>query len=135
MLQLEVKPTGPAFRHARHTVQEELVAQGTAPEQARALTAVVGELLGAAYDSHVTVPVLLTVETFAQLTSVRVHCLRNLTLVDWPFRLRERVLYKFTIAFGQRQNVDGSTDLWAELPNKVLTRDATTSRALATATA
>ena len=58
---------------------------------------------------------MLSVESFARLTSVRVHCPKHLPLRDEPFGLRERVLYGYAFAWGRRRRLDGSVDLWAEL--------------------
>ena len=73
------------------------------------------ELLGAACASGVEEQLVLSVETFARLTSVRVRCPRNVQLRDEPFGIRERVLVGFAFAWGKREHGDGSVDLWAEL--------------------
>ena len=80
-----------------------------------ALEAVANELLGAAFDGGTKEQLVLSVESFALLTSVRVHCPRNLQLRDEPFGIRERVLGGYAFAWGRRQRFDGSVDLWAEL--------------------
>ncbi len=81
----------------------------------RAVEAVVNELLGAALDGGVHEPLELSVESFALLTSVRVHCSGNIQLRDEPFGLRERVLGGYAFAWGKRRRDDGTIDLWAEL--------------------
>ena len=80
-----------------------------------AVEAVANELLGAACAPGVNGRLVLSVETFPRLTSVRVHCPRNVQLRDEPFGVRERVLGGFAFAWGKRNHVDGSVDLWAEL--------------------
>ena len=77
---------------------------------------IVAELLGAAYDAEVRAPMLVTVDTFPRLHNVRLCGIPNVELSDAPFHLRERVLHALTLAFGQRRNADGTTDLWAEVP-------------------
>jgi hypothetical protein len=47
---------------------------------------------------------------------VRVNCGNGLRMRDEPFELRERIIEALTIAYGQRQNGDGTADLWAEVP-------------------
>ena len=79
------------------------------------LETVANELLGAALDGGVTKPLLLSVELFARLTSVRVHCPSNVDLRDEPFGVRERVLQGLAFAWGKRAHADGSVDLWAEV--------------------
>ena len=79
---------------------------------------VVSELLGAAHESAVGSPVVITIERFARLVSVRVRCLHVVDLRDDPFQLRERVLQGLTLAFGQRHNADGTFDFWAEVPRR-----------------
>lgn len=81
-----------------------------------ALNAIISELIGAAFDSRVEPPIVVMVETFARLHSIRVRVADYVELVDDPFRLRERILQSLTLAFGQRRNGDGTVDLWAEVP-------------------
>jgi hypothetical protein len=59
---------------------------------------------------------VIMVDTFPRLHGVRLCGIKNVDLQDSPFHLRERVLHALTLAFGQRQNADGTTDLWAEVP-------------------
>ena len=110
-----IAPATTQIRSARSAVRTHLGDEHYAPDQIRAVEAVVSELLGAAFDSGVREPIQLSVESFALLTSVRVHCSRNVQLRDEPFGLRERVLGGFAFAWGKRQRGDGSVDLWAEL--------------------
>jgi hypothetical protein len=115
MMQIGIAPAATQIRSARSAVRAHLDDERYAPDQIRAVEAVVSELLGAAFDSGVHEPIQLSVESFALLTSVRVHCSRNVQLRDEPFGLRERVLGGFAFAWGKRQRGDGSVDLWAEL--------------------
>jgi hypothetical protein len=115
MMQIGIAPAATQIRSARSAVRAHLDDERYAPDQIRAVEAVVSELLGAAFDSGVHERIELSVESFALLTSVRVHCSRNVQLRDEPFGLRERVLGGFAFAWGKRQRGDGSVDLWAEL--------------------
>jgi hypothetical protein len=64
-------------------------------------------------------PVTLSVELFARLTSVRVHCASDVDLRDEPFGMRENVLQGLAFAWGKRIYADGSVDLWAEVARPV----------------
>jgi hypothetical protein len=114
-MEIGIKPVATQLRSARSAVRTQLGDEHYAPEQIHAVEAVVSELLGAACDGGVREPLVLSVESFALLTSVRVHCSRNVQLRDEPFGIRERVLGGFAFAWGKRQHGDGSVDLWAEL--------------------
>jgi len=118
MLQLQV-PSVRRFGAARRSVGEHLRESGFADDDVHVLQAIVGELLGAAHEANAGAPIAITIESFARLTSVRVRCLRAVEFRDDPFLLRERVLQGLTLAFGQRRNADGTTDLWAEVPRTV----------------
>ena len=76
----------------------------------------------AAFDSGAKDHLVLRIETFTLLTSVRVHCPRNLHMRDEPFGIRERVLDGFAFAWGKREHRDGSVDLWAELARRATIR-------------
>jgi len=115
VMEIGIAPAATQIRSARSAVREHLGEEEYAPDQIRAVEAVVSELLGAAFDGGVREQIQLSVESFALLTSVRVHCSRNVQLRDEPFGLRERVLGGFAFAWGKRQRGDGSVDLWAEL--------------------
>jgi len=114
-MEIGIAPAATQMRSARSAVRTHLGDEHYEPDQIRAVEAVVSELLGAAFDSGVREPIQLSIESFALLTSVRVHCSRNVQLRDEPFGLRERVLGGFAFAWGRRQRGDGSVDLWAEL--------------------
>jgi hypothetical protein len=114
-MEIGIAPAATHIRTARSAVRAHLGDESYEPDQIRAVESVVSELLGAAFDSGVREPIQLSVESFALLTSVRVHCSRNVQLRDEPFGLRERVLGGFAFAWGKRQRSDGSVDLWAEL--------------------
>jgi len=116
-------------RRARTLVRERLDDLGYEAEHRRAVESVVAELLGAVVESGCTGSVELSVERFPLLTSVRLRCPPGLELRDDPFRLRERVLERLTVAVGQRRNPDGIAELWAEVP-----RPSDTQREQASAT-
>jgi hypothetical protein len=101
---------------ARRAVRAELRDRGVEEQDVVNVELVVGELLGAAHDSDVRSEMLVTIESFARLHSVRLCGIPNVDLRDAPFHLRERVLHALTLSFGERRNADGTTDLWAEVP-------------------
>ena len=115
MLQLRIRSVG-RLGSARQTLRRELRQSGIREDEVATLELVVSELVGVVVESDVSPPILVTIETFPRLHSVRLHHLDNLELKDDPFHLRERVLRSLTLAFGQRRNEDLSTDLWAEVP-------------------
>ena len=90
--------------------------RGVGDQDVWTLELVVAELLGAAYDSDVQSPMVVMIESFARLHSVRLCGIKNVDLREAPFELRDRVLRGLTLAFGERRNADGTTDLWAEVP-------------------
>ena len=114
-MEIGIAPAATQIRNARSAVRTHLGDEHYEPEQIHAIETVVSELLGAALDGGVREPLVLSVESFALLTSVRVHCSRNVQLRDEPFGIRERVLGGFAFAWGKRRCTDGSVDLWAEL--------------------
>jgi hypothetical protein len=101
---------------ARRAVRTELLDRGLDTHEVANLELVVAELFGAANDSETRSPMTVMVDTFPRLHSVRLCGINNVDLRDAPFHLRERVLQSLTLAFGQRRNSDGTTDLWAEVP-------------------
>jgi len=101
---------------ARRAVRRALRDRGVSEPDVANVELIVAELLGAAHDADVRAPILVTVDSFARLHNVRVCGIPNIELSDAPFHLRERVLQNLTLAFGQRRNADGTTDLWAEVP-------------------
>jgi hypothetical protein len=115
MLQLEVRSVR-RLPAARHAVRAELLDRGFDDRDVSTLELVVAELLGAAYDSDLEARLVILIETFAQLHSVRLRGVNDIDLGRDSFHLRERVLHQLTLAFGQRRNADGTTDLWAEVP-------------------
>jgi hypothetical protein len=114
-MQIDVAPASTQLRSARSAVRTHLGREHYGAEEIRAVEAVVSELLGAALDGGVHEPLELSVESFALLTSIRVHCSRAIHLRDEPFGIRERVIGGYAFAWGQRRREDGSIDLWAEL--------------------
>ncbi len=116
MLQLQVKSLS-RVGHTRQVIRSELHNRQYADEHVEVVESVVGELLGAAYESNAQYPIVVTIERFARLISVRVRCAGPVDIRDEPFHLRERVLQAFTLAFGSRRNADGTVDLWAEVPH------------------
>ena len=115
MIEIRIAPASTQLRNARRAVRAHLGSERFDAEHIGAVEAVANELLGAAFDGGVTVGLVLSVETFTLLTSVRVHCPGNVQLRDEPFGFRERVLEGFAFAWGKRIHADGSVDLWAEL--------------------
>ncbi len=88
MLQLELRVRSARRPSAaRHLVRKELVDRGLAEEDIWVLELVVSELLGAAYDSEVASPMIVVIETFARLHSVRLRGIRNVDLRDEPFHI------------------------------------------------
>ncbi len=84
--------------------------------EVQTLELVVGELVAAAYDARLEAPVVVSIQSFPRLHSIRVRGATASMLQEDPFHLRERVLQQLTLAFGQRRNPDGTTDIWAEVP-------------------
>ncbi len=117
-LQLQVRSVH-ELPATRHEVRNELRERGLGTDDIWTLELVVAELLGAAYDSDVQSPMVVQIETFARLHSVRLRGISNIDLRDAPFHLRERVLRGLTLAFGERRNADGTADLWAEVPRSL----------------
>jgi hypothetical protein len=115
VMQIDVPPASTQLRSARSAVRNHLDREHYGADEIRAVEAVVSELLGAALDGGVHETLGLSVESFALLTSVRVHCSVNIQLRDEPFGIRERVLGGYAFAWGKRRRDDGSVDLWAEL--------------------
>jgi hypothetical protein len=115
VIQIDVAPASTQLRTVRRALRARLDAATLGNEHIGAVEAVANELLGAAFDGGTKEQLVLSVESFALLTSVRVHCPRNLQLRDEPFGIRERVLEGYAFAWGRRRRLDGSVDLWAEL--------------------
>jgi hypothetical protein len=114
-IEIDVAPTSTQLRSVRRTLRARLDAATLGNEHIGAVEAVASELLGAAFDGGTNEQLVLSVESFALLTNVRVHCPRDLQLRDEPFGIRERVLDGYAFAWGRRRRLDGSVDLWAEL--------------------
>jgi len=118
VMQIAIAPASTHLRGARSAVRSHLGREHYGADEIRAVEAVVSELLGAALDGGVRDPLELSVESFALLTSVRVHCSSNIQLRDEPFGLRERLLGGYAFAWGKRRRDDGTIDLWAELARR-----------------
>ena len=118
VMQIALQPASAQLRGARSAVRSHLGREHYGADEIRAVEAVVSELLGAALDGGAHEPLELSVESFALLTSVRVHCSSNIQLRDEPFGLRERVLGGYAFAWGKRRRDDGTVDLWAELARR-----------------
>jgi hypothetical protein len=99
----------------RASIRDEPFARTVVDTDIEVLNAIISELVTAAFDSCVDPPMIVTLESFAKLHSIRVRVSNDIQLVDDPFRLRERILQGLTLAFGQRNNGDGTVDLWAEV--------------------
>jgi hypothetical protein len=120
-IQIGVTSVSSQLRAARHTLRDRLdVDLGVEREHTDALESVANELLGAALDARVRKPLILSIELFPRLSSVRVRCPSDVELRDEPFGIRERVLRGFAFAWGKRSHADGSVDLWAEVARPAL---------------
>ncbi len=119
MLQLHVESPR-RVRRTRQVVRDGLHDWHYAEQDVAVLETVVDELLGAAYESNAEQPIVITVERFARLISVRVRCAGPAELRENPFHLREGLLQSLTLAFGSRRNADGTVDLWAEVPKSAV---------------
>jgi hypothetical protein len=115
VIEIPVAPASGQLRSARRAVRAHMDPARFDAEHIGAVEAVANELLGAAFDGGAKAGLVLSVETFTLLTSVRVHCPNLLHLRDEPFGMRERVLEGFAFAWGTRIHANGSVDLWAEL--------------------
>jgi hypothetical protein len=116
VIRIAVSSAKSQLREARHTIRDRLSEDHEMPRaHIEALEAVASELLGAAFETGFRDALMLSIEPFALLTSVRVHCTSDVELRDEPFGLRERVLHGHAFAWGKRAYVDGSVDLWAEV--------------------
>ena len=116
VIQLAVPPVSSHLRRARKTLRDQLDLDARADRvHVDAVQTVANELLGAAIQARVAQPVVLSVELFARLTSVRVHCASDVDLRDEPFGMRENMLQGLAFAWGKRNYADGSVDLWAEV--------------------
>ena len=116
MIQIPVTSGVAQLSEARHALRDRLdPTPGVQPAHTQALESVASELLGAALEAGEQKPLMLSVELFARLTSVRVRCPSDVELRDEPFGIRERVLQGLALAWGKRSYADGSVDLWAEV--------------------
>jgi hypothetical protein len=103
-------------RKARRVVRDRLVDLGYEEADVAAVESVVAELLATVFESGEHTSVRLTITSFPLLTSVRLRCPGRVDVDHDPLALRERVLERFTLATGRRQNDDATVDLWAEIP-------------------
>jgi len=118
VIEILVPPARTKLRATRLELRARLTAEGRVdPIGIGALEAVANELIGAAVEHGVKEQLVLDVETFARITSVRVRCPQNVELRDEPFGIRERVLQGLAFAWGKRAYADGTVDLWAEVAN------------------
>ncbi|HEV7524417.1 MAG TPA: hypothetical protein VGP92_05590 [Acidimicrobiia bacterium] len=118
MLELTLEMRRTELREARDAVRRALGVDLIDKDHVGDVVVVVDELIAAARECEVTNPLQLTVQTYPQLTSVRLRCDRNVELRDKPFDIRELVIQRLVIAFGRRRRDDGSVDLWAEIPRR-----------------
>jgi hypothetical protein len=120
VIQLAVPPVSSQLRRARQRLREQLDLDSRVDRaHIDAVQTVANELLGAAIQAGVGHPVTLSVELFARLTSVRVHCESDVDLRDEPFGMRENMLQGLAFAWGKRVYGDGTVDLWAEVARPV----------------
>jgi hypothetical protein len=114
-VQIAVPPVAAALHTARGTLRQRLGAQDIRADHIAALELVASELLGAALEAGNAEPLTLSVKLFTLISSVRVRCPRGGELRDEPYGIRERVLEGVAFAWGKREYVDRSVDLWAEV--------------------
>jgi len=114
-MDIAISPRSSQLGATRRRLRHRLDQSGVDPVHYEALEIVANELLGAAFESGVRKPLILSVEMFARLTSVRVRCPGDVEVRDEPFGVRERVLQGLAFAWGKRSYEDGSVDLWAEI--------------------
>jgi hypothetical protein len=118
VIEILVPPVRTKLRDTRRQLREQLTSEGQVdPKNIGALEVVANELIGAAVETGLRDPLVLDVEVFPRITSVRVRCPQNVELRDEPFGIRERVLQGLAFAWGKRSYADGSVDLWAEVAN------------------
>ena len=103
-------------RKARRIVRNRLLDVGYRDDDVAAVESVVAELLATVVESGRHTSVRLTITSFPLLTSVRLRVPGRVEPERDAFGLRERVLERFTVATGLRQNDDATVDLWAEIP-------------------
>jgi hypothetical protein len=115
LLQLQVR-SAQELSVARRSVRDALRLQGLGRDEITTLELVVAELGNTALEARIDSSLLITIETFARLHSVRLRGNLPAARRDDPFRVRERVLQSLTLAFGERRNGNGTVDLWAEVP-------------------
>src|ERR1700758_4791467 len=101
-------------RKARRVVRDRLVDLGYEEDDVAAVESVVAELLATVFEAGEHTSVRLTITSFPLLTSVRLRCPGQINTQHDPLALRERVLERFTLATGRRENDDATVDLWAE---------------------
>jgi hypothetical protein len=124
VIELAVPPATSQLRRARHWVLDELGGDARVDRtHVEAVQTVASELLGAALEAGIGRPLVLSVELFARLTSVRVRCPGDVDLRDEPFGLRENVLQGLAFAWGKRVYANGSVDLWAEIARPARVRE------------
>lgn len=109
-------PSARQAAKARAAIRAHFVHEGVDEEHAAVVALAASELLGAVEEAGVVDPVTVTVQRFPRLTSVRVKGAPTAHFGDEPIGLRERVLEGVSLAYGERRNVDGTIDLWAEIP-------------------
>ncbi|MDQ1510268.1 MAG: hypothetical protein QOG50_2112 [Actinomycetota bacterium] len=120
VIQLAVPPVSSQLRPVRQRLREQLDLDSRVDRaHIAAVQTVANELLGAAIQAGIGRPVTLSVELFARLTSVRVHCASDVDLRDEPFGMRENMLQGLAFAWGKRNYGDGSVDLWAEVARRI----------------
>ena len=115
MIEIGVSPGSSDLRRARRALRDRLAVTHVESAHVSAVEVVANELLGAALENGRPGRIVLRVEVFARLTSVRVRCSSDVELRDEPFGVRERVIEGLAFAWGKRGAPDGSIDLWAEL--------------------
>jgi hypothetical protein len=114
-IQIGVTSVSTQLRDAREVLRARLATEGIALDHVRAVEAVANEMLGAAFETEVSEPLILRVELSQRFTTIRMRCRRGVALRDEPFRARERVLDGLAACYGAQPCADGSVELWAEV--------------------
>lgn len=114
-IQIGVTSVSTQLRDAREVLRARLSGEGVDRDHALAVEAVANEMLGAAFETEVSEPLILCVEVAARFTTVRMRCRGDVELLDEPFHTRERVLDALAACHGAQPCGDGSVELWAEV--------------------
>jgi hypothetical protein len=116
LFQIGVTSIARQCRDARRAVRQRLARAGIEADHVVVVEEVAQELLVAVFDAGTSDPVILTVDPSRLLTHISVKTSTVVNVRDEPFGLRERILAKLTLAYGQQQHPNGTVDVWATVP-------------------